>query len=58
MEAVLMFKVIQINSIHNNNGVIEYDTNIIKVTSSFANAIEYALKLKLKTGKLYKVERV
>ena len=53
-----MFKVIQINSIHNNNGIIEYNTNVVKVTSSFANAIEYAMKLKLKTGKLYKVERV
>ena len=54
----MLYKVIQINSIHNNGNGIEYDTNIIKVTSSFANAIEIALKLKLKTGKLYKVERV
>ena len=53
-----MFKVIQINSIHNNNGVIEYDYNIVKITSSFSKAIEYAMKLKLKTKKLYKVERV
>ena len=54
----MLFKVIQYNSIKNNNGVIEYDFNIVKVTSSYYKAIELALKLKLKTGKLYKVERV
>ena len=53
-----MFKIIQYNSITNNNGIIEYNTNVVKVTSSFSKAIEYAMKLKLKTGKLYKVERV
>lgn len=53
-----MFKIIEYNSIINNNGVIEYNYNIVKVTTSFSKAIEIALKLKLKTGKLYKIERV
>ena len=54
----MMYKVIQFNSINNKDGNITYNYNVVKVTSSFANAIEYALKLKLVTGKLYKVERV
>lgn len=54
----MLWKVIQINSIHNNGNGIEYDTTIIKVTTSFSKAIELAIKLKLKTKKLYKVERV
>ena len=54
----MLYKVIQYNSIHNVNGVIEYDFNIVKVTSHFNKAIEYALQLKKVTGKLYKVERV
>lgn len=53
-----MFKIIEYNSIHNVNGTIEYDYNTIKVTTSFIKAIEYAMKLKLMTKKLYKVERV
>ena len=53
-----MFKVIQYNSIHNNGNDIKYDTTIIKITTSYCKAIELAMKLKLKTGKLYKVERV
>lgn len=53
-----MFKIVQYNSIHNNGNSIEYDYNIIKVTTSFAQAIEIALELKRRTKKLYKVERV
>ena len=54
-----MYKIVQYNSIHNHgNGVIEYDFNIIKVTSHFNKAVEIALELKKRTGKLYKVERV
>ena len=54
----MLYKVIQYNSIKNNNGVIEYDTTIVRVTSSFSKAIEIALNLKKQTKKLYKVERV
>ena len=54
----MLWKVIQYNSIHNVNGTIVYDYKIIKVTSSFNKAVELAIKLKLKTKKLYKVERV
>ena len=53
-----MFKIVQYNSIHNINSNIEYDTTIVKVIPTFAKAIELAMKLKLITGKLYKVERV
>ena len=54
----MLYKVIQYNSIHNNGNDIKYDTTIIKITTNFSKAVEIALKLKLKTGKLYKVERV
>ena len=55
----MLYKVIEYNSIHNNgNSTMEYDFNIIKITTTYSKAIELALKLKLKTGKLYKVERV
>lgn len=54
----MLYKIIEYNSIINKNGTVEYDYNIIKITSSFANAIEISMKLKLKTGKLYKIERV
>ena len=54
----MLYKVIEYNSINNVNGVIEYDYNIVKITTTFCKAIEIALQLKLKTGKLYKVERV
>ena len=53
-----MFKIIQFNSIHNTGSNIEYNYNIIKVTTSYCKAVEIALQLKLKTGKLYKIERV
>lgn len=53
-----MYKIIQYNSINNTGTSIEYDYNIIKVTTSFNKAIEIALQLKSITGKLYKVERV
>ena len=54
----MLYKVIQYNAINNKNGNITYDYNIIKVTTSYCKAIELAMKLKLKTKKLYKVERV
>lgn len=54
----MLWKVIQYNSINNNNGNITYDYNIVKVTTTYSKAIEIALQLKLVTGKLYKVERV
>ena len=54
----MLWKIVQYNSIKNNNGVIEYDYNVIKVIPSYSKAIEIAMKLKLITGKLYKVERV
>ncbi len=53
-----MFKIVQYNSITNKNGIIEYNTNVVKVVTSFNKAIEIAIKLKQQTGKLYKVERV
>lgn len=53
-----MYKIVVYNSIHNVNGIVEYDTTVIKVTTSFYKAIEYAMKLKANTKKLYKVERV
>ena len=53
-----MFKIIQYNSINNVNGNVEYNYNIIKVVPTFNKAVEIALKLKIKTGKLYKIERV
>ena len=46
------------NSIHNKNGIIKHDTSIVKITTNYHKAIEIALKLKIKTGKLYKIERV
>ena len=55
----MLYKVLQYNSIHNKgNGTIEYDFNVVKVTTSYCKAVEIALQLKLKTGKLYKIERV
>ena len=54
----MLWKIIQYNSITNNNGIIKYDYTIIKITTSFDKAVEVALNLKLKTKKLYKVERV
>lgn len=54
----MLWRVIQYNSIHNNGNSIEYNYNIVRVTTSYSKAIEIALTLKLKTGKLYKVERV
>ena len=53
-----MFKIIQFNSIHNTGSNIEYDYNIVKITSTYSKAIEIALQLKAMTGKLYKIERV
>ena len=54
----MLWKVIQYNSIHNVNGIVEYNYNTVKITTTYSKAIEYAMKLKLKTKKLYKVERV
>ena len=54
----MLWKIIQYNSITNKNGIIEYNYNVVKVVTSFNKALEYALKLKLKTKKLYKIERV
>ena len=53
-----MYKVVQYNSINNKNGIIEYDTNVIKVTTTYLKALEYAIEMKKKTKKLYKIERV
>ena len=53
-----MYKIIQFNSIQNIDGKIKYNYNIIKIIPTFAQAVEVAMKLKLKTGKLYKIEKV
>lgn len=53
-----MYKVIEYNSIHNIGGNVIYDYRIVKVITSYAKAVSYAIKLKERTGKLYKVERV
>ena len=54
-----MYKIIQYNSINNHgNGEIEYNYNIVKVTTSYLKALEIATTLKRKTKKLYKIEKV
>ena len=54
-----MYKIIQFNNITNKgNRVIEYDYNIIKIVPTYEQALEYSLKLKRRTKKLYKIERV
>ena len=53
-----MYKVTQYNSITNKNGIVRYDTSIIKIVPTYEKAIEIAFTLKRKTGKLYKIKRV